>query len=221
MFMKRTIAIALSMLLAIALCAVASAEAEGYRIAIVTATETADGDAFAAGQKLAGLFPENVLTGTYVDSYEIDVEDTRTKLTGFMFDPEVKAIVICQAVPGTASAFAQIRDMRSDILLIACAPLEDAAEIGAYADVVVYVGGEAADWRVPAHAALVEAGYAYAAGYIGGAFGERADIDVMTDALLTASGADEMTLEEYADAAGVAYANCFVATVVPGVDEGE
>ena len=66
-------------------------------------------------------------------------ETTISKLVAFASDPDVKAIVMCQAVPGAIAAFNRIREMgRDDILLIAGVPQEDPADISAAADVVMY-----------------------------------------------------------------------------------
>ena len=50
-------------------------------------------------------------------------ETTISKLRAFATDPAVKAIVMCQAVPGATPAFNAIREMgRDDILFIAGVP---------------------------------------------------------------------------------------------------
>ena len=68
-----------------------------------------------------------------------EMETTVSKLVAFASDPDVKAIVMCQAVPGAKAAFDKIREMgRDDILLIAGTPQEDPAVISAAADVVMY-----------------------------------------------------------------------------------
>ena len=51
-------------------------------------------------------------------------------------DPDIKAIVVNQAVPGTTEAFRQIKERRPDILCIAGESHEDLPEIGSAADLV-------------------------------------------------------------------------------------
>ena len=68
-----------------------------------------------------------------------ETETTISKLIAFASDPDVKAIVMCQAVPGAKAAFDKIRAMgRDDMLLIAGVPQEDPAVITAAADFVLY-----------------------------------------------------------------------------------
>ncbi len=68
------------------------------------------------------------------------METTISKLVAFASDPDVKAIVMCQAVPGATAGFERIRGElgRDDILLIAGTPQEDPAVISAAADIVLY-----------------------------------------------------------------------------------
>ncbi len=51
-------------------------------------------------------------------------------------DPDMKAIIVNQAVPGTTEAFRQIKERRPDIICIAGESHEDLPEIGSAADLV-------------------------------------------------------------------------------------
>ena len=44
--------------------------------------------------------PEHIITDTYPDNFMAETETTISKLVAFASDPDVKAIVMCQAVPG-------------------------------------------------------------------------------------------------------------------------
>lgn len=61
------------------------------------------------------------------------------KLQQFSEDPDVKAIIMVQAVQGATAAFTKIRETRPDILLIAGVPAEDPSDIAGAADVVMGV----------------------------------------------------------------------------------
>ena len=68
-----------------------------------------------------------------------EMETTVSQIVSFASDPDVKAIVMCQAVPGAKAGFDKVREMgRDDILLIAGTPQEDPAVISAAADIVMY-----------------------------------------------------------------------------------
>ncbi len=135
--MKKLLSFVLVAIMALSLCA--SAMAENYKIAIMTGTTSQGEEEFRAAEKAQKADPEHIVTDTYPDSFMAEQETTVSKLVAFATDPEVKAIIMCQAVPGTKAAFDKIREMgRDDILLIAGVPQEDPAVISAAADIVMY-----------------------------------------------------------------------------------
>lgn len=79
------------------------------------------------------------MTATYPDNFMSEMETTVSQIVSFASDPDVKAIVMCQAVPGAKAGFDKVREMgRDDILLIAGTPQEDPAVISAASDLVLY-----------------------------------------------------------------------------------
>ena len=136
--MKKLLAIVLALVLCLALAAGAVAE-ENWKIAILTGTTTqGEEEPRAAERAIATYGAEHVLWDTYPDSFTSETEVTISKLLAFASDPEVKAIVMCQAVPGASAAFNKIREMRPELLLIAGVPQEDPKTISAAADIVLY-----------------------------------------------------------------------------------
>ena len=124
----------------VAFAGIASAEeAANWKIAIMTGTTSQGEEEFRAAEALKEQYPDNVITDTYPDQFMAEQETTIAKLTAFAADPDVKAIVMCQAVPGATPAFNAIREMgRDDILFIAGVPQEDPAVIAEAADIVMY-----------------------------------------------------------------------------------
>lgn len=76
---------------------------------------------------------------TYPDNFMNEQETTIAMITGLADDPQMKAIVVNQSVPGTSAAFKKIRETRPDILLLAAAPQEDTNMIEEAADLAVDV----------------------------------------------------------------------------------
>ena len=106
----------------------------------MTGTVSQGEEEFRAAEKaIATWGADHIITDTYPDNFSSEMETTISKLVAFAADPEVKAIVMCQAVPGATPAIQKIREMgREDILFIAGTPQEDPAVISAAADVVMY-----------------------------------------------------------------------------------
>ena len=135
----------LSMILAIAMLLsvaafTASAEEGNWKIAILTGTVSQGEEEFRAAEKAVQVWgADHIITDTYPDNFMSEQETTVSKLVAFAADPDVKAIVMCQAVPGATPAIEKIREMgREDILFIAGTPQEDPAVIAGAADIVMY-----------------------------------------------------------------------------------
>jgi hypothetical protein len=80
---------------------------------------------------------ENVIHRTYPDNFMTEQETTVTQLMEMARDPEVMAIIIAQAVPGTLPAIKKSRRERKDLIFILVAPQEDPDQIAKYADLVL------------------------------------------------------------------------------------
>ena len=136
--MKKLVCLALAAMLCLALAACAVAEGN-WKIAILTGTTSQGEEEFRAAERAQKADPEHIVTDTYPDNFMAETETTISKLIAFASDPDVKAIVMCQAVPGAKAAFDKIRAMgRDDMLLIAGVPQEDPAVIAEAADIVMY-----------------------------------------------------------------------------------
>ena len=113
---------------------------DNWKIAVLTGTVSQGEEEFRAAEKAVATWgADHIVTATYPDNFMSEMETTVSTLVGFASDPDVKAIVMCQAVPGAKAGFDKIREMgRDDILLIAGTPQEDPAVIAAAADFVMY-----------------------------------------------------------------------------------
>lgn len=140
--MKKLMSLLLVALMVLSLAAFASAEEEGtWKVAILTGTVSQGEEEFRAAEQAVETWgADHIITDTYPDNFASEMETTISKLVAFAADPDVKAIVMCQAVPGATAGFERIRGElgRDDILLIAGTPQEDPAVISAAADIVLY-----------------------------------------------------------------------------------
>ena len=112
-----------------------------FHIGIVTGTVSQGEDGLRGGDAVAKEYGTVADGGmiqqiTYPDNFSSELETVIANIVGLADDPLMKAIVVNQAVPGTAEAFKEVRAKRSDILLFAGLPQEDPNVIDAAADVV-------------------------------------------------------------------------------------
>lgn len=130
--------LAIALVLSLAVAASAETEAKDYKIAVVTGTMSQSIDERAAAMMLMDKYGEDVvLTATYPDNFVEEKETTIQSIVQFADDPDVKAIVVCQAVPGVAEAFRQVKERRDDIICLAGESQEDPGLIMDAADVTV------------------------------------------------------------------------------------
>ena len=108
-----------------------------YKIGIVTGTVSQSEDDRRGAEAFQAMYGEDrVVLATYPDNFTDEVETTIQKIAGLADDPDIKAIVVNQAVPGTTEAFRQVKERRPDIICIAGESHEDLPEIGSAADLV-------------------------------------------------------------------------------------
>ena len=139
--MKKMLSMILAVAMLLSMVAVSAVAEEGnWKVAILTGTVSQGEEEFRAAEAaLAKYGAEHIVTDTYPDNFMSEQETTVSKLVAFAADPDVKAIVMCQAVPGATPAAQKIREMgREDILFIAGTPQEDPAVIAGAADIVMY-----------------------------------------------------------------------------------
>ena len=136
--MKKLLCVLLVAMMALSF-ALASAEGtKDYSIAVVTGTMSQSVDERGAAMMLVEKYGEDVIkTATYPDNFTEEKETTIQTIVNFADDPTVKAIVVCQAVPGVAEAFRQVKERRSDIICLAGESQEDPSLITSAADLTV------------------------------------------------------------------------------------
>mgnify|MGYP004477976099 FL=1 len=112
-------------------------EAKKPHIGIVTGSVSQSEDDRRGAEAFQAMYGEDMVKlAIYPDNFTEELETTIQTIVNMSDDPEMKAIIVNQAVPGTAEAFRQIKERRPDILCIAGEAHEDLPVIGAAADLV-------------------------------------------------------------------------------------
>jgi hypothetical protein len=138
--MKKLLCMLLAALMVLSMTVVAFAEeatAGDFHIAIVTGSVSQSEDDRRGAEAFQAKYGEDVVQlAIYPDNFMDEAETTIQTIVNFTDDPLVKAIIVNQAVPGTAEAFRQVKERRPDILCIAGESHEDLPVIGEAADLV-------------------------------------------------------------------------------------
>ena len=132
--MKRKLSLFLVLILVLGVIGVAQAAELPFKIGLVTGTVSQGEEEYQAGVKMVARYPGSVIHVTYPDNFMQEQETVIGQIVQFAMDPQVKAIVVVQAVPGTTAAFNQVREMRPDIALIMGLPHEDPDMIAGVVD---------------------------------------------------------------------------------------
>ncbi len=108
-----------------------------YHIGIVTGSVSQSEDDRRGAEAFQEMYGEDrVKLAIYPDNFTEELETTIQTIVNLSDDPDMKAIIVNQAIPGTTEAFRQIKERRPDILCIAGESHEDLPEIGSAADLV-------------------------------------------------------------------------------------
>lgn len=128
------------------------------KIGVITGTVAQGEEEYRAAEKMVKKYGKDViLFKTYPDNFMKEQETTISNLLAFAADPDVKAIVMVQAVPGAAAGFEKVRERRPDILLIGGVPAEDPDMIAKKSDIVLQADELTMGKTIPAQAKIMGA----------------------------------------------------------------
>ncbi|WP_294856050.1 DUF3798 domain-containing protein [uncultured Oscillibacter sp.] len=112
-------------------------DAQKVHIGIVTGSVSQAEDDRRGAEAFRDMYGEDMVTlAIYPDNFTEELETTIQTIVNLSDDPDMKAIIVNQSVPGTTEAFRKIKETRPDILCIAGESHEDLPEIGSAADLV-------------------------------------------------------------------------------------
>ena len=135
--MKKLLSLLLVLTMVFALCACGqkAPKDEGYHIGIVTGSVSQSEDDRRGAEAFQAKYGEDMVKlAIYPDNFTEELETTIQTIVNLSDDPQMKAIIVNQGVPGTAEAFRQIKEKRPDIICIAGESHEDIALIESAAD---------------------------------------------------------------------------------------
>lgn len=143
--MKRIISLALVLVLSISLVACgkdkttqAPGAPEDYKIGVVTGTVSQGEEGFRTAEGLVEKFgKDKIVHITYPDNFVKETETTMSQISSLAIDPNVKAIVIYESIPGVSAAIDQVKEMRPDMLFVIGSPHEDIEMITPRADIIL------------------------------------------------------------------------------------
>ncbi|MDI6638097.1 MAG: DUF3798 domain-containing protein [Bacillota bacterium] len=135
--MKRLIVCMLVLTFLVGMVGFSGIAKETYKIGVVTGTVSQGEDEYRGAEKVKAKHGDMIKHVTYPDNFMQEQETTIAQITGMAADKDVKAIVVCQAVPGTVAAIRKVRATRPDIIFLLGVPHEDPKIVNETADLVL------------------------------------------------------------------------------------
>jgi hypothetical protein len=111
--------------------------ATGFKIGIMTGTVSQGEEDFRAAQQVIAKYGARVKHVTYPDNFSTELETVIAQLVGLSADPDVKVIIVGQAIPGSVAAARKIREQRPDIKIGFIGPHEDPAVVDQACDIAI------------------------------------------------------------------------------------
>ncbi len=122
----------------------ATTDSDQFHIGIVTGTVSQSEDDLRGAEELISRYGSVADGGmiqhlTYPDNFTQEQETVISQIAGLADDPQMKAVVVNQGIPGTAEAFRRIRERRPEVLLLIGESQEDPNIVKNVADVITNV----------------------------------------------------------------------------------
>ncbi|MEL7647436.1 MAG: DUF3798 domain-containing protein [Sedimentibacter sp.] len=108
------------------------------KIAIVTNTLSQNEEEYRSAQQMVEKYGENkIMHVLWPDNFMTEQEQMISTVTKIGSDPDVKALIINQAVPGTNAAVDKLLESRDDMFIVYCTPQENPPDVAARADLIL------------------------------------------------------------------------------------
>jgi hypothetical protein len=136
--MKKALGIMLVFVMVVSLVAsVVPAFAGAGKVAIVTNTVSQNEEEYRSAQEMVAKYGDRVVHVTWPDNFMAEQEQMVSVVAKLAYDPDVKAVIINQAVPGTNAAVDKLLETRGDVFIVYCTPQENPPDVAARAQIIM------------------------------------------------------------------------------------
>jgi hypothetical protein len=160
--MKKTLCILLVVIMALgfAACAKQAQTSSGGKVAIITNTVSQNEEEYRSAQAMVAKYGEDkIVHELWPDNFMTEQEQMISVLGKLAADPDIKAVIINQAVPGTNAAVDKFLETKKkdDVLIVYATPQENPPDVAARADFILQPDELAMGTTVPEQAAKMGA----------------------------------------------------------------
>ena len=151
--MKKALGMLLVFVMVVSLVAsVVPAFAGPGKVAIVTNTVSQNEEEYRSAQEMVAKYGDRIVHVTWPDNFMAEQEQMVSVVAKLAYDPDVKALIINQAVPGTNAAVDKLLETRDDVFIVYCTPQENPPDVAARAQIIMMPDELAMGNTIPAQA---------------------------------------------------------------------
>ncbi len=108
------------------------------KVAIVTNTLSQNEEEYRSAQEMVKRYgDEKIVHVLWPDNFMAEQEQMVSIVAKLAADPEIKALIINQAVPGTNAAVDKLLETRDDMFIVYCTPQENPPDVSSRADLIL------------------------------------------------------------------------------------
>ena len=108
------------------------------RIAIVTNTLSQNEEEYRSAELMVNTYGKDKIEHVlWPDNFMTEQEQMISTIAKLGSDPDIKALIINQAVPGTNAAVDKLLETRDDMFIVYCTPQENPPDVAARADLIL------------------------------------------------------------------------------------
>jgi len=133
--MKRVVVLLLALVLFVSMAGAVFA-ATG-KVAIVTNTVSQNEEEYRSAEQMVAKYGDRIVHVTWPDNFMAEQEQMVSIVARLAADPDVKALILNQAVPGTNAAVDRLLESRDDIFIVYCTPQENPPDVAERASLVM------------------------------------------------------------------------------------
>ena len=136
--MKKVLGIMLVFVMVVSLVAsVVPAFAGPGKVAIVTNTVSQNEEEYRSAQEMVAKYGDRIVHVTWPDNFMAEQEQMVSVVGKLAYDPDVKALIINQAVPGTNAAVDKLLETRDDVFIVYSTPQENPPDVASRAHLIL------------------------------------------------------------------------------------
>lgn len=138
--MKRFISILLVLCLVLSIVGCsspASGPAANGKVAIITNTLSQNEEEYRSAEQMKEKYGDRIVHELWPDNFMAEQEQMVSIVAKLASDPDIKALIINQAVPGTNAAVDKLLETRDDMFIVYCTPQENPPDVATRASLIL------------------------------------------------------------------------------------